>query len=57
MGWMVGMLALPLAFIQAMSAVAADETQVANYVPWFPRSEVPMINGPKCLDAQINGSS
>jgi len=56
-GWMVGMLALPLAFIQAMSAVAADETQVANYVPWFPRSEVPMINGPKCLDAQINGSS
>jgi iron(II)-dependent oxidoreductase len=55
--WMFGMLALPLAFIQVIPALAADETQVANYVPWFPRSEVPMINGPKCLDAQVNGTS
>jgi gamma-glutamyl hercynylcysteine S-oxide synthase len=36
----------------AMSAPAADEMQVSNYVPWFPASQVPMINGPKCLGVQ-----
>src|SRR5579863_3694476 len=51
------MLAVPLAFVHAMPATAVDETQVANYVPWFPGSRVPMINGPKCLEVQDSGSS
>ena len=38
-----------LACARALSVAAADETQVSEYVPWFPSSEVPMINGPKCL--------
>ena len=51
------MMTLPLVLIQPMSAAAADERQVANYVPWFPSAEVPMISGPKCLYAQDNGVS
>ena len=35
------MLAVPLAFVHAMPASTVDETQVANYVPWFPSSKVP----------------
>jgi gamma-glutamyl hercynylcysteine S-oxide synthase len=41
-----------LACTHAMSAAGADEGQVAEYVPWFPSFEVPMINGPKCLGVQ-----
>jgi len=50
-------LAMALPFAQAMSATAADENEVANYVPWFPSSAVPMITGPKCLEMQDAGSS
>ncbi len=53
-GWPLVML---LACTHAMSAAGADETQISEYVPWFPSSEVPMINGPKCLGIQSNGSS
>jgi len=45
-GWPLVVL---LACTHAMSATGADETQISEYVPWFPSSEVPMINGPKCL--------
>lgn len=41
---------LTLGFASAL--FAADETQVSEYVPWFPSAEVPMINGPKCLGMQ-----
>ena len=51
------MLAMPLVFVQTMPAAAVDETQVGNYVPWFPSSTVPMIHGPKCMGDQDNGSS
>ena len=53
-GWM---LAIPLAFTYALPATAVDEAQVSNYVPWFPSSGVPMINGPKCLEVQDSDSS
>ena len=48
---------MPLAFTNTIPATAANETQVKNYVPWFPTAKVPMINGPKCLDMQDSGSS
>ena len=51
------MLAISVAFNHAMPASAADETQVTSYVPWFPSSEVPMINGPKCLEVWDAGTS
>jgi iron(II)-dependent oxidoreductase len=53
-GWTLAAL---LACTYAMSALATDETQVTYYVPWFPKSEVPMINGPKCLEAKDGASS
>jgi iron(II)-dependent oxidoreductase len=53
-GWM---LAMALLSAHSPSASAADEKEVANYVPWFPSSPVPMITGPKCLEAQDGGSS
>ena len=53
-GWM---LAIPLAFTYALPATAVDEAQVSSYVPWFPSSGVPMINGPKCLEVQDSDSS
>ena len=51
------MLAIPLAFTYALPATAVDEAQVSSYVPWFPSSGVPMINGPKCLEVQDSDSS
>ena len=53
-GWT---LAMALVSAQAMPATAPDEKEVANYVPWFPSSAVPMITGPKCLEVQDGGSS
>ena len=47
--WVLGLLAIAAVTTYAKSAVAADEMQVSNYVPWFPPSQAPMINGPKCL--------
>jgi formylglycine-generating enzyme required for sulfatase activity len=43
-------LLIPLAVFHPVPAAAVDETQVANYVPWYPSTQVPMINGPKCLE-------
>lgn len=51
------MLATALVFSHALSATAADEKEVANYIPWFPSAAAPMISGPKCLEAQVGGSS
>jgi iron(II)-dependent oxidoreductase len=53
-GWT---LAMALGFAHAMSAAGPDEKEVANYVPWFPSSAVPMITGPKCLELQDGVSS
>ncbi|MGA2563718.1 MAG: SUMF1/EgtB/PvdO family nonheme iron enzyme, partial [Steroidobacteraceae bacterium] len=54
-GWPLVML---LACAHAMSARAADEQQVSEYVRWFPSSTATMmINGPKCLDMQSGGFS
>jgi iron(II)-dependent oxidoreductase len=50
-------LATSLLSVHAMPAVAADEKEVANYVPWFPSVTAPMITGPKCLEVQVGGSS
>jgi hypothetical protein len=44
------MLAVPLAFSYPVATRASNEADVANYVPWFLSSDVPVIKGPKCLE-------
>ena len=53
-GWT---LATVLVFGRVISVSAADEKEVANYVPWFPSATAPMITGPKCLEVPAGGAS
>ena len=50
-------LATALVLGPVISASAADEKEVATYVPWFPSATAPMITGPKCLEVPAGGAS